>query len=247
MNLLDKALFYLSVPKCVCCKERLDIDDGPLCKLCTSAYASHKRIKDCSVCARVLEDCTCPNDYLESHYIKRLLKVCRYTHREDRKIPSNHLIYSIKRDNRKDVLKYMTGELLSVINKHLTIDDTYVITSVPRGRKNYIKYGIDHASLLSREIAKNLGISYVEPLKSLAKQQQKKTLATQRFTNAEFDYKDEIDLSGKRIILIDDIVTTGASMGACASLLHALGAKEIIGCAFAIAFRDKPDPLYIQN
>ena len=158
MKRLDKILFYLSVPKCVCCKERLDVDDGPLCKSCTTDYISHKRIKDCSVCANVLKDCTCTNDYLEAHFVKKLLKVCRYTHREDRKIPSNHLIYSIKRDNRKDVLRYMTDELVSVINNHLTVDNSFAVCSVPRGRRNYIKYGIDHAKLLSTEVAKRLGV-----------------------------------------------------------------------------------------
>lgn len=247
MTFLDKVLFYISVPKCVCCKERLDLEDGPLCKACVKEYEAHKRIKNCSVCSKVLEWCVCSNDYLESHYVKKLLKVCRYTHREDRKIPSNHLIYSIKRDNRKDVLEYMSGEILSVINNNLKIDDSFIVCSVPRSRKNYIKYGIDHAALLSKHVASKIGIPYVQPLRSLAKLQQKETLANQRFSNAEFDYKKELDLTGKRILLFDDIVTTGASMGACASLLHALGAKEIIGCAYAIAFRDKPDPLYIQN
>jgi len=48
-----------------------------------------------------------------------------------------------------------------------------------------------------------------------------------------------LSLSGKKVMLIDDIVTTGTSMGSAATLLRGLGAKGIIGVCIAIAYRDK--------
>ena len=80
-------------------------------------------------------------------------------------------------------------------------------------------------------------------MKSKLKTPQKKVHGEQRIKNAEFDYlKKHPSVRGKRVILFDDIVTTGASMGASAMLIKGLGAKEIVGACIAIAFRDKYKP-----
>ena len=44
---------------------------------------------------------------------------------------------------------------------------------------------------------------------------------------------DGIDIRGKRIILVDDIFTTGATMNECARVLLSAGAKEVHGAAVA--------------
>ena len=72
---------------------------------------------------------------------------------------------------------------------------------------------------------------------------QKKTHGEQRLKNAKFDYRRRIpDIKGKNVLLVDDIVTTGASMGNSAMLLHGLGAKRIVGVCLSIAYRDKYTP-----
>jgi len=47
-----------------------------------------------------------------------------------------------------------------------------------------------------------------------------------------FGTKSHAKLTGKIIILMDDIVTTGASLGAAAAILRASGAKRIYGLIF---------------
>ena len=60
----------------------------------------------------------------------------------------------------------------------------------------------------------------------------------ERIGNAAMQYIGEPDLHGKRILLVDDIVTTGASMASAATLLRANGAKKIVGASFSIAYLD---------
>ena len=112
---------------------------------------------------------------------------------------------------------------------------------MPRRRAAIKKYGIDHAKILAKALAKRLGCQYVSCLISKSKLPQKSTFAKERISNAEFDLKN-VDIKGKRVIIVDDIVTTGASLGSCAALLHAVGAKEIVGCAIAVAYKDKYKP-----
>ena len=242
MSFFKKLLFYLSVPKCVCCGERLEITDKALCRICTKDYFDHKT-RSCSQCSKLLSECTCTNDYLKNHYTKRLVKLFRYIIRDDteRSFPSNMLIYSLKRDNRADVLDFLSDELANAINKTISPKKIeFLITSVPRRPKAVRRYGIDHAQLLAKSVAKKLDVPYAALLKSTAKAAQKKMHEKERISNATFDYrKTDVDPRGKHVIIIDDVVTTGASMGSCAMLIHALGAKEIIGAALSIAYKDK--------
>ncbi len=238
-TIFRKILFYLSVPKCVACGERLDIDDDALCKRCVPEYEEIKK-RNCSRCAKLLCECPCSNEFLENHYVKRLIKVFRYVrHRDD--TVANNLIFSLKRDNREDVLKFLSGELVVAVKNSISDTDSYIITNVPRRKRAIIKFGIDHAELLARELSRRLGCEFRPLLKSKSKRAQKTTHGQERIKNAEFDIAD-INLKGKRIILVDDIVTTGASLGSCAALLRSVGAKEIVGASLAVAYKDKYTP-----
>lgn len=242
-ELYKKIVFYASVPKCVCCKNALDFDDKALCKQCKEDY---ERIKDrkCSVCLKHLYECKCVNEYLEKHMMHKLVKVFRYKPSEsvNERIPSNQLIYIIKREKRIDLLDYISDEMIYAIKNSLKYEN-YVITNVPRSRVRVLKYGLDHSAEIAKMISKKLNIEYVGLLKSKSKIAQKKTHGIERLKNAKFDYlKNHPDVKGKSVLLVDDIVTTGASMGACAMLIRALGAKEVAGATMAIAFKDTYRP-----
>ena len=68
----------------------------------------------------------------------------------------------------------------------------------------------------------------------------KKNISGERIKNARFNYvKNPPDVKGRRILLVDDIVTTGASLGNSAALIRGLHPKEIVGVALSVAYRDK--------
>ena len=158
-------------------------------------------------------------------------------------MPSNNLIYSLKRDNRKDVLEFLTKELCDAIKNSVDNPADIIFTNVPRRPESIRKYGMDHASLLAKFVAKHFSAQYYQPLISKSKHEQKHMSREERLKNASFRLKRRSkDLNGKTVILIDDIVTTGSSMGVCAMLLRALGAKQIIGAVISIAYKDEYIP-----
>lgn len=236
---INRALFYISVPKCVLCKEKLDYNESGLCKSCKIVYEAHKQ-RNCPHCAKILSKCFCSYDYLESHGIKNLVKIFRYS-KTEQSLPSNYLIYSLKQDNRDDVLSFLADELSQAIEYSVKLDSAeYVITNVPRRRKAIIDFGYDHAADLAKEVAKRLGINYVMLLKSKSKKSQKSVHGHERAENAKFEYKCDksLSLKGKHVIIVDDIVTTGSSMSNCAALIRALKPKRIIGACLGIAYRE---------
>ena len=237
MKLFKDILFYLSVPKCAACNERLDKDDLALCKGCREEY-NEAISRSCSVCAKPLYECTCVIKHLDAHYVHKHVKVFRY--RPDADLPTNKLIYSLKRDNRDDVFDFLADELASSIATAFVNASEFVFTSVPRRRAAKVKYGIDHAALLSARVARKLDAKYEKTLISHSKREQKLSKhREERMKNARFDYiNKDLDLTGKTVILVDDIVTTGASMSVAATLLKGAGAKKVIGASLAIAYND---------
>lgn len=237
----DRALFYLTVPKCVCCREKLDIEDIALCAECLREYENIKLLSDCSRCARIMQKCLCVNDYLDRHYVHKLVKIFRYRRPEgpNDRIPSNELIYNIKRGYRRDLLEFIVSELEIALNNSIDCSG-YIITNVPRKRSRALKYGIDHSEKIAKALSARLGIEYVKLLYSTSRKPQKKTFGVNRISNATFDYYKRLkDVKGRKILLLDDIVTTGASMGNCAMLIKGLGVKEIVGVCISVAYKDK--------
>ncbi len=240
-DFLDKIFFYLSVPKCVACEKKLDVCDRALCKKCFADYQFNK-LRNCSRCARTLDNCICSNKFLREHRIKKHIKAFRYVF-TDEMSPGNNLIYSLKRDNRRDVLKFLADEMADVLQKNMKCLDNCILTNVPRKSSSIKKYGMDHAGMLAKAVAKRIGCEYKSLLKSKAKKQQKHTKGEERIKNAvAVPGRNATSLHGKHIILIDDIVTTGASMSAAAKVLYALGAKTVTAASIASAYKDEYTP-----
>lgn len=238
-QLFKKIIYYISVPKCVLCHDKLDYEDRGLCKKCMVEYQRHKQ-RDCPHCAHILSECSCSYEQLEAHGIKKFIKLFRYS-KAEASMPSNYLIYSLKQDNRSDVLSFLADELATAIKYSFDLTKAeYVITNVPRRKTAIVNFGYDHAERLARAVADRLGIEYAALLKSKSKKAQKTVFGDDRKRNAQFDYicDEDFSLKGKTVIIVDDIVTTGASITNCATLIRGLKPKRIIGACLGTAYKE---------
>lgn len=233
-------LFYLSVPYCISCGERIDKHDMAFCPKCSAEFREIAS-RNCSVCNKLLVECTCSCDYLESLRVKRVVKVFRYKNREEN-LTANRLIYSLKGEDRFDVTEYASDVLCEAIRNSFNSFDNVVITNVPRRKRAIVKFGYDHAARLARAVAKKLGAKYVDVLRSRARTPQKAKREHERRLNAKFSIKRRMDLTGKTVIIVDDVITTGSSVGACAVLLREMKPREIAAASLAIAYKDKYVP-----
>ena len=197
-------------------------------------------MRNCPRCSKILSECFCTYDSLEPYGIKKLVKIFRYS-KTEQSLPSNYLIYSMKQDNRKDVIDFLADEMSISISKCIDEDlSKCVITNVPRRKGAIVVFGYDHAERLAKAVADKLNIEYVQVLKSKSKKPQKSVYGHARIENAKFDYKckNDFTLKGKSLILIDDIVTTGASMTNCATLIRGLKPRKIIGACLGTAYKE---------
>jgi len=110
-----------------------------------------------------------------------------------------------------------------------------LITWVPLSKKRRRKRGYDQAELLAHAIAAELNTEAVPtlqktrdttPLSSLGGKEERKATLSGAYTALD-------GVSGKRILLIDDIITTGTSLSECARCLLMAGAEEVLTATLA--------------
>ena len=115
-----------------------------------------------------------------------------------------------------------------------------ILTWIPVSRLRKLRRGYDQCELLARAVGKELGIVPVPVLKKVRnnRQQSRITGAAQRRANVLGVYRvtDPAQVKDKRVLLLDDIVTTGATAGEAARVLLTAGASEV-HCAAVAASR----------
>ena len=116
-----------------------------------------------------------------------------------------------------------------------------IITWIPLSRRRLRKRGYDQAELLARLIAKRQGMSCVKLLKKLRDNPPQSGTGSpeKRKANVKGIYacvKPE-QIKGKTILLIDDIVTTGATLSEAAGVLKKAGAAAVYCAAVARSAR----------
>ena len=112
-----------------------------------------------------------------------------------------------------------------------------MITYTPMSKKSLRKRDYNQAYLLAKEISKRLDIPLVDLLIKVRKTDEQKTLnARKRKTNVygAFDLKDKDIVFGKRILLIDDVKTTGSTLNECAKMLNIYGAESVWAATLAV-------------
>ena len=113
-----------------------------------------------------------------------------------------------------------------------------VVVSVPMHRLRLIERGYDHAALLARPIARKLGV----PLEVRALERTRDTPRqasldrAHRLVNVARAFAARQDLEGRRVVLVDDVRTTGATLAECMSALAVGGAARVV--PFVLASRD---------
>jgi ComF family protein len=115
------------------------------------------------------------------------------------------------------------------------------VIPVPLHRRKLRERGYNQAELIARGLSEVSGIPVQCDLIGRKKYTKTQTLLTLTERRANMEEAFEVvptkmcEVRDKKFIVIDDVVTTGSTMIACASALRASGALEVIGASAALA------------
>ena len=157
-------------------------------------------------------------------------------------------VWYYEKGARKSLLRYKFGRRRSYARSYgrilamalLERQQQYdVITWVPVSARRRLERGFDQVELMALALGEQLGRPPVQCLKKIRHTRAQSTLRdiSQRRANVLGAYQavHPEQIAGKRILLLDDIITTGASVSECAKVLLTAGAKEVYGAAMAAA------------
>ena len=231
---------FITVHKCVGCGEILEYEysDKAFCEFCRLAWNSALNV-GCTRCFMPARSCECIPNTLKKRGALVLRKLFFYE-KESAACPEVKLLYQLKKQKSRRLTDFAAECLCPLVleeTEALEIPrERIVVCSVPRGLKKKYFYGFDHAALIAQSLAKKAGLEYLDVFRSsVGARTQKMLNAKSRMKNAEKNVKmrKEIFVDGKYVVLIDDIVTTGASMSACVALLIKAGASGVVCASLA--------------
>lgn len=210
--------------RCLLCGEVMGFYyDGELCPECSEAY--HARLsKPCRACGEVYGKCSCVR--LRNLDISRHISLGFYREYDD---PVGKLVYRLKREYDRDLQRFFADSLAAKFRENSSRTEDFCVTFPPRIHKSKRKSGFDHAEYLARYTAEALGCTWESIFLRSGGKIQKKLTSDDRMKNAEetFALMEGARVGGRRFILVDDVVTTGATLGTLSKLLYAFGAKEV--------------------
>lgn len=152
---------------------------------------------------------------------------------------TQHLIHQVKYRSNIKLGQYLGRLMALAVQQSLFYKEIDVLVPLPLNKKKLAKRGFNQSVILCEGMASVLEIP-IETIavyrKKFTETQTKKT-RLQRIANVEnvFDVKDAHRLENKHVLLVDDVITTGATMEACGiELLKIPGLKLSMG-SLAIA------------
>ena len=112
-----------------------------------------------------------------------------------------------------------------------------LILPVPMTRKDVRNRGLDQCAALAQALSRELGIPFEKGLLVKVRQtgKQHDLSAEERMRNLESAFAVRVPerLAGKRVILLDDVCTTGSTLRECGRLLKRMGAVRVVALTAA--------------
>jgi ComF family protein len=154
------------------------------------------------------------------------------------------LIHILKYEGVASLAKPLASLMLRGLPRDVALD---AVAAVPMHWWKRYRRGFNQAELLATEVSRATGLPRLSLLRRarwMAAQAGLGSAERRRNATAAFSLMPRRTLSGRRILLVDDVFTTGATAMACARLLKQGGASYVAVLTIARVDRRAPAPLY---
>ncbi len=235
-NVFQQAVLLLYPRRCAVCGALLTHGESELCADCTRQC----RLDEMRCCPRCLMEqaqCRCAPMDMPRRGPECYAHLLPYPSKT-----ANGIISKLKKKHANAQIDFCAERLSRLLRKiaeekHFSAQNT-VVSYIPRSPGNVNAYGYDHASIVSARIARSCALPFSRLLyQSGGGAEQKNLRSAQRRENALAHFHlrrgAQDAVKGKNVVLVDDVITSGASMYACCCHLRAAGALQIVALTLA--------------
>lgn len=145
------------------------------------------------------------------------------------------IVTGYKYGGKKWLSRYMGDVLCGAI----AFGEVDMICAVPLHKKRRASRGFDQAEELSRHVAQTTGIPFVRALRRVRNTKTQTKLSQQARRDNIRGAFEKLEPVHGNVVLVDDVLTTGATAAACASVLMEAGARSVFVLTFARAVYGK--------
>lgn len=190
------------------------------CQLCQTAAQQHS-----SLCLDCWQQLPWHKQRIQRHEIE-IQVACDYRY------PLDRIIQQFKYEEQ---LQYQT--LLAGILLALKFPKVHAIVPMPISEKRLIERGYNQVLVLAKILSQQLNIPVWQPISRLHQHSQKGLDRLERLANIseQFEIDTPPKLRYRRVLILDDVVTTGSSIHALAEQLKQLGCEQIYAACIASA------------
>ena len=216
----------------------------PLCDACRLKWEREKG-EACPDCGLDMMLCRCTSARVRQRGVSDTVKLVNYY--ADRETVGRRSILYMKKHAKAEAFSFFAKQLSYSVKKYM---ETKALSAqqvafcyVPRGRKNVAVFGFDQSERMCRFLAHECGAKHLRLISRTRRfgakdAEQKKLSGKQREENVKGKFvvnkKRLPDLKDVRcLFLVDDVVTTGASVCGCAECLKPFFKGEVVSVAVA--------------
>jgi ComF family protein len=158
-------------------------------------------------------------------------------------------ILMLKFEQMQPLGEWFAAKLAELVRMEATAFGADVVVPVPLHRDREKERGYNQAALISKPLARSLGLPHQAVLLVRTRPRPDKQVLSleERWASVRgaFATRPGSQVDKLRVLLVDDVLTTGATLDACARALLDSGAKSVIGLTVARAARS-PLPVPVK-
>src|SRR3990167_1236859 len=227
VNLLEAVIGWVAPPQCISC----GVEGTALCAACSTAeiIPYGERCWSCGAASQLGRTCpSCRKSapryvWISTSYedtAKKLINVYKFS---GRRVAGSSLAQVMS----QTLGDFLTQAELTKLN--------YLIIPIPTATSRQRQRGFDHGKLLAKFLSRQTGLKTIDALGRLGQTRQLGARRDVRLKQAEGKYYVRLPylIKGRNILLVDDVVTTGATLRGATKTLRQAGARRVDALIFA--------------
>ncbi len=218
MITLDNLIGVIAPHTCLGC----GLEGSQLCDECIAMYFQPIQSK-CAGCFKLTSEFSVCSSCKKWLNLKHIYLTTVYQGVYEELLKSYKFKYA--RQNAVPIAKMMSTNLLNL--------EDYILCPIPTAPSRVRMRGFDHSKLITKDLSKIINLESKNLIKRKSNVRQLGSTRSQRIEHMKNEFYTNKNLKGLKILLVDDVMTSGATLSAASKNLKEAGAKEVSAVIFA--------------